>query len=376
MTVSATRDFSAMQFPAGQRSAVAPVRTWLLIIAAAIFAMIVVGGATRLTDSGLSITEWQPILGAIPPLTHADWMEAFEKYRQIPEYQLVNKGMSLEAFKAIYWWEWAHRFLGRWVGVLFLAPFLYFWVRGYFGAGVARRLGVLFILGGAQGVLGWYMVKSGLVDRVDVSQYRLAAHLGLAFLLFGVTLLFALRLRQAEGRVVFQKTRAGAMSGWMRGAMLIVALIYVQVFLGAFVAGLDAGQGYNTWPLMDGRFIPGGLGVMSPWYANVFENALTVQFNHRMVAYLLAAVTLAYTLLLWRSGASRNLKAGALAVLIAITAQAALGIWTLLEAVPIGLGVAHQGGAALVLAAALYHYQQYYAEAEAEAASVPIPKFA
>ncbi len=361
MSISVSGGMAHLASRADERASVAAVRAWLLTVAAAIFAMIVVGGATRLTDSGLSITEWQPILGAIPPLSAGDWQEAFDKYRQIPEYQLVNKGMSLEAFKVIYWWEWAHRFLGRAVGLIFLAPFLYFWVRGTFARGVPLKLGALFVLGGAQGVLGWWMVKSGLVDRVDVSQYRLAAHLGLAFLLFGLTLWFALRLRPEGGRVGLDIRPRLSHAPFARWAVILIGLLYVQVLLGAFVAGLDAGKGYNTWPLMDGRIVPGGLGVMSPWYANLFENALTVQFNHRMAAYLLTGLVIAYAVAVCRSASPAAVKTGAGVLVAGVVAQAALGVWTLLEAVPIGLGVAHQGGAALLLAAAVYHVHQYAA---------------
>ena len=208
--------------------------------------MVIVGGATRLTDSGLSITEWQPLLGAIPPFTEAHWLEALEKYRQIPEYQLVNKGMSLEEFKFIYWWEWAHRFLGRIIGLAFFLPFAYFAVTGALNAKTALRCGVLFVLGGLQGALGWYMVASGLVDRVDVSQYRLAAHLTLATVIFGAVLWVAFGLGQPP--------RALGGREWIGAADR--GLIVLQVAAGGFVAGLDAGFGYNTWPLMEGALVP------------------------------------------------------------------------------------------------------------------------
>jgi cytochrome c oxidase assembly protein subunit 15 len=336
------------------QSAVAAVRLWLYIVAAVIFAMVIVGGATRLTGSGLSITEWRPVTGTLPPLTHEEWLAEFDKYRQIPQYQLINKGMSLEAFKTIYWWEWGHRFLGRVAGLVFLLPFLYFWVRGYFARGVAPRLGVLFVLGAAQGVLGWWMVKSGLVDRTDVSQYRLAAHLGLAFFLLGLTLWFAFLTRAAEGGRVGLGRVSLRGGSWPWGALLLIAAIYLQVILGAFVAGIDGGMGYNTWPLMDGQLVPDGLLVMSPWYANLFENALTVQFNHRMLAYVIVAGVLTYAVYIWHRG-EPVLRASAMLLAAAVIAQAALGVWTLLAQVPVSLGVAHQGMAAILLGLAVWH---------------------
>ncbi len=249
--------------------------------------MVIVGGATRLTDSGLSITEWQPILGAIPPLTEADWLAAFEKYRQIPEYQLINKGMTLEDFKFIYWWEWAHRFLGRIIGLVFFIPFAVFALTGRLSRGTAWRCGVLFVLGGLQGALGWYMVSSGLVDRVDVSQYRLSAHLTLATVIFAAILWVAIGL---GGK------RHAPRHGMEWAALALVALILLQVAAGGFVAGLDAGMGYNTWPLMDGALVPPGLMIMEPGWRNLFENAMTVQFNHRLLAYVITLAAVAYAL--------------------------------------------------------------------------------
>jgi len=268
----------------------AALRLWLYAVAGLILAMVLVGGATRLTNSGLSITEWKPLLGTIPPLSAADWQDAFAKYQQIPEYQIINKGMSLADFKAIYWWEWAHRFLGRFIGAAFFVPFLIFWVRGAIPKGLMPKLAVIFLLGGAQGALGWYMVKSGLVDRTDVSQYRLAAHLGLAVLIYGATLwvAFGLSLRTPAAEPLPGRLKAMA--------ALFVGLVFLQIILGGFVAGTDAGLSHNTWPLMDGAIIPGGLGAMQPWYLNPFENVLTVQFDHRMLAYaivLLAALNFA-----------------------------------------------------------------------------------
>ena len=260
------------------------VRAWLWLVVALIVAMITVGGATRLTDSGLSITEWQPLLGVIPPLSEADWQAAFLKYKQIPEYRDVNAGMSLEAFKFIYWWEWSHRFLGRFIGIAFALPLLAFWIAGRLPPRLAPKLLGVLALGALQGFVGWYMVRSGLVDRVDVSHYRLALHLGLAFLILALLVWLALEVQ--DGPV------AAASKAQRRAALLLVALVLLQVVLGALVAGFKAGFSYNTWPLMDGRLVPTGLGTLSPWWLNVFENVTTVQFNHRVTAYALALAAL------------------------------------------------------------------------------------
>lgn len=329
---------TAETFNFRQTSALPYVRAWLFGMAALIFCMVIVGGATRLTDSGLSITEWKPLLGAIPPMTEAHWLEAFEKYKQIPEYHLVNKGMSLEEFEFIYWWEWGHRFLGRVIGLAFFLPFAYFAVTGALNRKTAIRCGVLFVLGGLQGALGWYMVASGLVDRVDVSQYRLAAHLTLATVIYGAILWVAFGLA---------RPRHAPETGWQWFAVALVALIVLQVAAGGFVAGLDAGFGYNTWPLIDGAVIPKGLLAAEPWWRNMFENALTVQFNHRNLAYVIAVLVAiqAWTL---RTPSS-------LMLLAAVLAQVALGVWTLVWAVPLWLGLAHQGGALVVLAAAIWN---------------------
>jgi heme a synthase len=325
---------------------VARLRIWLAAVAALVFLMVSIGGATRLTGSGLSITEWQPIVGTLPPLSQADWLEAFARYRQIPQYEHVNRGMSLEAFKAIFWWEWTHRFLGRLVGVAFLLPFLYFLASGRMPRALAARLAGIFALGALQGAVGWYMVRSGLADRIDVSQYRLALHLGLAILIFGALIWVALSL---DGRKPQPRARHALAAG------AIVLLVFVQVLLGALVAGLKAGAGYNTWPLMDGRLVPSGLGVMQPWYLNLFENALTVQFNHRLVAYLLVAAALWHGWRVKRATDDPGVRRSAIALAVAVLAQALLGIWTLLAQVPLSLGLAHQAGAAAVFGVAVWH---------------------
>jgi cytochrome c oxidase assembly protein subunit 15 len=303
-----------------------PVRIWLYVIALMVLAMVVVGGLTRLTESGLSITEWKPITGIIPPLTEADWQAEFEAYRQIPQYQL-NQGMTLEDFKFIYFWEWFHRALGRIIGLVFAVPFLVFLVQRRFTWGLAAPLAGLFVLGGLQGALGWWMVTSGLTELTSVSQYRLAAHLTAALLLFIALIWVARRLNP-------NRTIAGAED--RPAALILLALIVLQIGAGAFVAGLDAGMGYNTWPLMDGALVPDGLGAMEPWWKNLFENALTVQFIHRTLAYVIVLYTGA--LYLWRRGDGGWLPRIALLVLL----QVALGIGTLLLQVPLSLALGHQ----------------------------------
>ena len=327
---------------AGRDGAVA---LWLWSIAVIVFLMILVGGATRLTDSGLSITEWQPLLGAIPPLSDADWQAAFAKYREIPEYELVNKGMSLEAFKAIFWWEWGHRFLGRLIGLAFAVPLVAFWALGRLRAGLAPKLAGVFLLGGLQGAIGWYMVKSGLVDRVDVSQYRLALHLTIAFLILGAVVWLALGLARVDGAVRLRTVTAGQ----RRTAVALAALVLAQVVLGALVAGTKAGLTYNTWPLMGGRLIP------EDAYPNLlapFEDVTTAQFNHRMMAYIVAGTVAA----LWYAGrrASAATTTGNV-LLVALVVQMLLGIWTLIAVMPIWLAALHQAGAVLLLTGAVVH---------------------
>ena len=357
MSVAGTAEQSAT---AGEGGLLA-VRLWLWALALLVAAMVLVGGAVRLTDSGLSITEWQPILGILPPMSEADWLAAFEKYKQIPEYSVVNRGMTLDAFKGIYWWEWAHRFLGRMVGFAVALPFLFFWWTGRLPRPLTWRILGIFALGGLQGLLGWYMVMSGLTERVDVSQYRLAAHLALAVAIFAALVWTALGLG----------ARRPGPGGRAPGALIASAaglalLVFGQMILGAFVAGLRAGLAYNTWPLMDGTLVPDGLFTMTPTWRNLFENALTVQFDHRMAAYGLAFWAGLHVLAVWRAQAAARTGAGsgggmqgaltgAGLLALALVGQIGLGIATLLAHVPLALGVAHQAGALLVLALALWH---------------------
>ncbi|MEO0618405.1 MAG: COX15/CtaA family protein [Pseudomonadota bacterium] len=344
-----------------------PVRAWLCCVAALVASMVLVGGATRLTDSGLSITEWLPIMGVIPPLNAEDWQIAFDKYRQIPEYLQVNAGMSLDDFKFIYWWEWAHRFLGRVVGIVFLLPFLWFLARGAIPKRLVWPLWGLFALGGVQGFLGWYMVQSGLTERVDVSQYRLAAHLGLAIVIYCVTVWIVLRYR---GRKAHTDRWHTLPTGLAWSAVGLSAGIFLQIISGAFVAGMRAGLAHNTWPLMDGQFIPDGLFIMSPAWANLFENAMTVQFNHRMLAYVLTAWALLHAVQILRQP-SLAARRSAIALAGVTLAQVALGIATLLAMVPVWMGVMHQAGALVVLTVALVHAASAL---DAARATQPAPK--
>ena len=312
-----------------------PVRIWLYGMAAFVLLMVVVGGITRLTESGLSITSWKPISGTIPPLSDADWQAEFEAYQQIPQYEVNNSWMTVDDFKVIFFWEYLHRLLGRLLGVLFLVPFVVFLVQKRFTAQLAWPLFGLFILGGFQGALGWWMVSSGLSELTSVSQYRLAAHLTAASLLF-IALVYVPRSLQ-PGRV---PGHVASRNIWW--ATLLLILIILQIGAGAFVAGLDAGMGYNTWPLMDGAIIPAGLGAMQPGWKNLFENALTVQFIHRGIAYV---IVIYLGVMLWRQSRAGGF-AGVhgwlprLAGLVLL--QVGLGIATLLTAVPISLAVGHQ----------------------------------
>ncbi len=329
------------------------IAMWLLGVAGLVVLMIVVGGATRLTDSGLSITEWKPILGAIPPLSEGDWLAAFEKYKQIPEFKLVNKNITMDGFKAIFWWEWGHRFLGRFIGLAFGLPFLYFLATSTLTKSLALRLFGILLLGGLQGVIGWYMVMSGLVDRVDVSQYRLALHLTVAFIILGLLIWVALDvLAPVED---FGARHKMSLTSLFAG--LIVGLLLLQVVLGAFVAGTKAGLAFTTWPDMNGEWIPSDMAQLSPWYRNLFEDIATIQFNHRLMAYVISVVVLINFFVVLLTPQRRGaLITSAVLVVLAVASQVGLGIWTLLNAVPIDLGIAHQGWAAIVFAIAVRHW--------------------
>jgi cytochrome c oxidase assembly protein subunit 15 len=308
--------------------------------------MILVGGATRLTDSGLSITEWRPVTGAIPPLTAQGWEAELQKYRGIPEYQLQNRGMSMAEFQFIYWWEWGHRQLGRTLGLVYFLPFVFFLAKGVAPRRLRPRLWVLFALGGLQGAIGWWMVSSGLADRLDVSQYRLATHLTMAFAILGLSLWTALELRYGETRVL-SRTRYFSWAAAFWGAVLL------QIALGAFVAGLDAGRIYTTWPGFSGRLIPEDYLMGMPFFQAIFESRAAVQFQHRWFAYALVIAGGALAWAYHRSG-DRMMRNLAVALPLVLTAQVVLGIATLVHAAPLSLSLLHQGGAiALFLTAGL-----------------------
>lgn len=323
------------------------VGIWLLAVAAIIIGMLAVGGLTRLTGSGLSITQWQPIMGAIPPMSHTAWQDAFEKYQQIPQYRLENEGMTLAGFKAIFWWEWSHRLLGRLIGVLFLLPFLWFAWTGAIARKDWPRMVLLFALGGLQGFIGWWMVESGLETRVAVAPYRLAIHLGAAVILLGAILWIALEYLRADGK---PRPHSAAASVEGKLAFGFVGLVYIQMLLGALVAGLHAGLIYNTWPSMDGRAFPEHPFFYAPWWYNFVHNAGLAQFDHRIGAYLVTAAAIA---LWWRSRALSSRTGNALLAITLI--QVALGITTLLLGDPIGLAAVHQVTAALLFCTAVWH---------------------
>jgi heme a synthase len=325
------------------------IRLWLYVVAALVLAMVLVGGATRLTESGLSITEWKPVMGTLPPLNEAQWQDEFQKYQAIPQYRELNRGMSLDAFKSIYWWEWTHRLLGRSIGLVFFLPFLWFLWRGSIGSGLRGRLWVIFGLGGLQGAVGWWMVASGLADRVEVSQYRLATHLLLACAIYVAILWTAQGLSKQTSAPSPRRIRASAVG--------LLILVLAQIYLGAIVAGLRAGHLYNTWPLIDGAIVPESSRLFFdvPLWRNFFENTLTAQFDHRMLAYTIWIVALIHAIDMASTVKKGPLVNGAFVLAAAVTLQAALGILTLLMVVPISLALMHQAMAMIVLTIATLH---------------------
>jgi cytochrome c oxidase assembly protein subunit 15 len=323
------------------------VAAWLLVCAAFVLATVVVGGVTRLTRSGLSIVEWQPLVGAIPPLSAADWDALFAKYRETPEFRQVNFAMDLEGFKRIFWWEYAHRLLGRLAGLVFLAPYLWFLARRRLEPPLAWTLTGVFLLGAAQGALGWWMVQSGLADEPRVSHLRLAAHLGLALAILAAELWIALGLLSV-------RARPPAPPALARFAAALVALVFLMILSGAFVAGLRAGSAYNTFPLMNGRLVPSEILQLEPWWRNLLWNIAAVQFAHRALAWLLVALVPVFCLMARAAPVAPRARLACYALLGALALQFSLGIATLLSGVPVGLAAAHQAGAVLVLGAALW----------------------
>jgi heme a synthase len=326
-----------------------PVRLWLLISAAMVLLTLIVGGATRLTESGLSIVEWKPVTGVLPPLSQAEWQAEFAKYQIIPQYRELNRGMSLDAFKTIYWWEWSHRLLARLTGAVYLLPLLFFVWRGAIPPGLRLRLWTIFGAGAALGAVGWWMVSSGLTQGISVSQYRLAFHLTLATTIYAAILWTARQLADQFPRMAPARLRFSAVA--------LAALLLLQIYLGALVAGLDAGLVFNTWPLIDGAFVPSleRLWFIQPAWRNLFENTLAVQFNHRMVAYAILALAALHACDAWRT---RMGFGGALTLAGAITLQAGLGILTLLHQAPLPLALAHQVVAILVFSVAVIHAER------------------
>lgn len=327
------------------------IAIWLFVCCGLVFAMVVLGGVTRLTGSGLSMVTWEPVKGVLPPLNELHWQEMFEAYQQTPEYQKVNIGMDLDGFKGIFWLEYLHRLLGRLIGLVFLAPFLFFLAKGWIRWAMAPKFAVMFVLGGLQGALGWYMVASGLVDNPHVSQYRLTAHLLAALLIYGFMLWVGL------GFWYGQRREAVAGRGLRVGTLLGAAAVTITIASGGFVAGLKAGLAYNTFPLMDGRWVPATYGMLDPWWLNAFENIAAVQFNHRLLAILTLVGLLALWLLSRRAELPTRLRR-AFALLPAVAlVQVALGITTLLMHVPVALGSLHQAVALVVFSVVLYLVQ-------------------
>jgi len=359
-------DFLTKDQTNGHRRA---IRLWLYAVAAMVLAMVLVGGATRLTESGLSITEWQPVVGALPPMSEAQWLAEFHRYQAIPQYRELNQGMSLDAFKTIFWWEWTHRLIGRLIGVVFLLPLLWFAWRGWIGPGLRGRLWLIFGLGALQGAVGWWMVASGLVHRVEVSQYRLATHLVLACVIYIAIVWTALRLGETPRAAMPARLRASAVG--------FVVLVVGQIYLGALVAGLRAGYIYNTWPLIDGGLVPHAARLFSatPAWRNFFENVLTVQFDHRMLAYAIWLLAAWHVTDVIRSARHGPALIGALALFVAVTLQAALGISTLLLVVPLPLALLHQAMAMVVLTVAVLHAERMtrYAMPSVFRAAVAVP---
>jgi len=323
------------------------VALWLLVCAAMVFIMVVIGGITRLTGSGLSMVEWRPVYGFLPPLTAEAWQRVFELYRTSPQYLEVNAGMSLEAFRGIFWWEYFHRLWGRIIGLVFFLPFIWFLLRGRIGGALALKLLSIFLLGGAQGVLGWYMVKSGLVDIPEVSQYRLAAHFFMAFLIYGLLIWTALSLLY-PARHAIGDSRHGAVR---RLSLTALGLVAITVISGAFVAGTDAGFIFNTFPLMDGRIVPPGY-FEDRWAA--FEDLATIQFNHRVLAILTFAVIVwLWWQSRWLALVPRARRAANILLAVAVL-QVMIGITTLLMVVPVYMGATHQAGALVLFTATLW----------------------
>lgn len=338
---------------AGKTGARRAIAAWLALMLAMVICLVLVGGLTRLTDSGLSITEWKPVTGALPPISAQAWDEEFQKYRAIPEYQLQNKGMSLTEFKFIYWWEWGHRQLARMIGLVWALGFFWFLARRQIPAGWTGKLLLLGALGGLQGAIGWWMVSSGLTGRMlDVASYRLATHLGLAFIILCFIGWFRWQLLRPE--VELYRAARDRDRGFVALSTIYLVIMFGQILLGALVAGIDAGRSYSEWPMMaEGEFLPSEAFDLQPFWTNFTENAALVQFNHRMLGY----VTLAFTGFVWwraQRQQSRALKRIFNWVGVLVLAQMILGIVTVVTAAPWQIAIVHQFGAILVILSVLY----------------------
>lgn len=328
---------------------IAPVRAWLYIVAAMIFAMVLVGGATRLTESGLSITQWQPVTGVIPPLSSQAWGEEFERYKQIPQFSALNQDMTLEGFKTIFYWEWSHRLLARLIGAAFILPALWFWRRGRLKGPLGRQVLVATGLLALEPVVGWWMVSSGLAARTEVAQDRLALHLLIAAATFGALIYAAVGLSV--------RPRESASAGFVAASGGLVALIFCQLGLGALTAGLRAGLTDNTWPLMDGALIPRDVFALTPWARSMIDDVTTVQFDHRIGAYIVVAAAVGLALATRRRSPSASLARRSAALAMLAILQAGLGIATLLLVVPIDMALAHQAVALLLFGMAVAHWR-------------------
>ncbi|KAA0698479.1 heme A synthase [Neorhizobium sp. P12A] len=331
------------------------VRIWLGFVVFALFCLVLVGGATRLTNSGLSITEWKPIHGVIPPLNEAQWQEEFDLYKRIPQYQIINKDITVDDFKSIFWWEWAHRLIARGMGVIFALPLIYFIVTRRIEKSLRWPLVGVFLLGGLQGAIGWWMVASGLEARTEVSQYRLATHLVMACLIFA-SCVWVMRALSPHSKDAAPTPYSGKLAG------LIAFMALFQIYLGALVAGLHAGLSYNTWPLMDGAIVPDGLFAQMPAWINFFENPKMVQYVHRLGAYALFAVVLINMVISLGASPQTTHARRSIVLLVLVTIQAALGISTLLMQVPLHLALTHQAGALIVFGFAIANWRGFYGE--------------
>ncbi len=333
-----------------------PVHLWLIVVAALIFAMVLVGGATRLTKSGLSITEWAPVTGVVPPLGDAAWRAEFSRYQQIPQFSKLNSDMTLSGFKTIYWWEWSHRLLARVIGLAFIVPALAFWIRGDLKGRLGRLVGLATALLALEPIVGWWMVASGLSVRTEVAQERLAIHLLIAAATFA-TLIYA--ATGSDERLTQPVSRR-----FVAASHILLGFIFVQLGLGALVAGLHAGLIYNTWPLMDGRWIPNGTFALTPWWTSLWDDVTTVQFDHRITAYVVVIFAFVQAAAAWRAAANSALAMRALSIAGVVLIQAALGIITLLWVVPLNAALAHQAFALVLLGVAAAHASATRSEAE------------